>query len=257
VSPADGAAAPDGLVVLVTGATGPAGRAVARRFAVDGARVALNGSDRGRLEAVIADLADGAASGTSSGVSGGMQDRLLAAPGDLTDAETARGVVAAVVEAFGRVDVVAHLVGGWVGGTEVQALDHAEVRRMLDQHLWTTLNVLQAVVPGMRERGFGRVVAVSSPFAANPAGKGASYAMAKSAEEVLLRSVAKEAAGDGVTANILVVRTLDDARSRGSQPGAKTAGWTTPDEVADAIAFLASPGGAAVTGARIPLDGRG
>ena len=128
---------------------------------------------------------------------------------------------------------------------------------MLDQHLWTTLNVLQAAVPGMRARGFGRVVAVSSPFAATPGPRGASYAIAKAAEEVLLRSLARETAADGITANILVVRTLDDERARAAQPTARTAGWTTPAEVADAVAWLASPAGAAVTGARVPLDGRG
>ena len=98
---------------------------------------------------------------------------------------------------------------------------------------------------------------VSSPFAATPGPRGASYAIAKAAEEVLLRTLAREAATDGVTANILVLRTLDDERSRAARPNAKTAGWTTPDEFADAIAWLASPAAAAVNGARIPLDGRG
>jgi NAD(P)-dependent dehydrogenase (short-subunit alcohol dehydrogenase family) len=237
-------AAPSPLAVLVTGATGPAGRAVAARFLAEGARVGVNASNPGRLAALV-DALDAPAG------------RLLAVPGDLTDPDEARGVVATVEDAFGRVDVVAHLVGGWVGGTAVADLDHAEVRRMLDQHLWTTLHVLQAVVPGMRTRGFGRVVAVSSPFAAAPGPRGASYAMAKAAQEVLLRSLAKEAVADGVTANLLVVRTLDDERARAAQPNAKTAAWTTPDEVADAIAWLASPAGAAVNGARIPLDGRG
>jgi NAD(P)-dependent dehydrogenase (short-subunit alcohol dehydrogenase family) len=101
------------------------------------------------------------------------------------------------------------------------------------------------------------VVAVSSSLAANPGRRGASYAMAKSAQEILIRSLAKEAAPDGVTANLLVVRTLDDERSRAAQPNAKTAGWTTPEEVAEAIAWLASPAAAAVNGTRIPLDGRG
>jgi NAD(P)-dependent dehydrogenase (short-subunit alcohol dehydrogenase family) len=232
------------LAVLVTGATGPAGRATARRFAADGARVALNGSDRSRLEAVVDELELPA-------------DRTLLAPGDLTDPAAARSVAQAVEAAWGRIDVVAHLVGGWAGGTEVADLDHGEVRRLLDQHLWTTLNVLQAVVPGMRARGFGRLVAVSSPFAATPGPRGASYAIAKSAEEILLRSVAREAAADGVTANVLVMRTLDDERARAAQPTAKRAAWTTPDELAEAIAWLASPAAAAVTGARIPLDGRG
>ncbi|MDQ1323014.1 MAG: hypothetical protein QG587_348 [Chloroflexota bacterium] len=239
-----GAAIPETLAVLVTGATGPAGRAVARRFLADGARVALNGSDPGRLADAAAEM------GTPS-------DRVLTVPGDLTDPVRAGGVVATVERAFGRVDVVAHLVGGWVGGTEVAELEHDEVRRMLDQHLWTTLHMLQAALPGMRARGFGRVVGVSSPFAATPGPGGASYAIAKAAEEVLLRTVAREAAMDGVTANILLVRTLDDERSRAARPNARTAGWTTPDELADAIAWLASPAAAAVNGARIPLDGRG
>jgi NAD(P)-dependent dehydrogenase (short-subunit alcohol dehydrogenase family) len=237
-------AAPETLAVLVTGATGPSGRAVALRFAADGHRVALNGSDAGRLGALIADLAL-------------PEGRAVAVPGDLTDPVAARAVVAAAEAALGRVDVLVHLVGGWTGGTSVADLDHAEVRSMLDQHLWTTLNVLQALLPGMTARGVGRVMAVSSPLAATPGPRGASYAMAKAAEEVLVRSVAREAAADGVTANVLVIRTLDDERSRAAQPNAKTAGWTTPEELADAIAWLASPAAGAVNGQRIALDGRG
>jgi NAD(P)-dependent dehydrogenase (short-subunit alcohol dehydrogenase family) len=237
-------AAPRSLGVLVTGATGPAGRAVARRFAADGHRLALNGSDAGRLGALIGGLALG-------------PDQAIAVPGDLTDPGAARDVVTAAEAAFGRVDVLVHLVGGWTGGTTVADLDRVEVRSMLDQHLWTTLNTLQAVLPGMTSRGFGRVVAVSSPFAVAPGPRGASYAMAKAAEEVLLRSVARETASDGVTANILVIRTLDDERSRAAQPNAKTAGWTTPEELAEAVVWLASPAAAAVNGQRVPLDGRG
>ncbi len=231
-------------VVLVTGATGPLGRAVVARFAADGARLALVGRDRETLAAEAADA-------------GLETDAWLPVVADLTDAEAARAVAAAVDERFGRIDVLAHLVGGWTGGTAVVDLDHDEVRSMLDQHLWTTLHIVQAVLPGMMERGFGRVMAVSSPFAANPAGKGASYAMAKAAEEVLLRSLARETAGSGVTANVVVVRTIDAKHERETAPTPKNAGHTTPEEIADVIAFLASPAAAAVTGARIPLDGRG
>jgi NAD(P)-dependent dehydrogenase (short-subunit alcohol dehydrogenase family) len=241
--PGSHAAAPHPLSVLVTGATGSAGGAVARRFAADGARLALGGSDPGRLTRLIADL-------------GLPVDRGLAVPGDLTDPAAARAMVEAAEAAFGRVDVVAHMVGGWAGGTAVVDLDHDELRAMLDQHLWTTLNVVQAALPGMTARGFGRIVAVSTPSAATPGPRAASYAIAKAAEDVLLRTVAREAA-DGVTANLLVIRTIDDDRSRAAQPNAKTASWTTPEELADAVFWLASPAGSAVNGARIPLDGRG
>ena len=127
---------------------------------------------------------------------------------------------------------------------------------MLDQHLWTTLHVAQAVVPGMVERGFGRVIAVSSPLAADPGPKGASYAVAKAAEEALVRSLAREVSGSGVTANLVLVRTLDPNHERETAPTAKNASWATPEEVAETMAFLASPAAAAVNGARIPLYGR-
>jgi NAD(P)-dependent dehydrogenase (short-subunit alcohol dehydrogenase family) len=233
----------DRPVVLITGATGPTGRAVARRFAADGARIALNSSSGDRLEAMLAELA---------------LDPLesMAVPGDLRDPDVAQAVVAGVEARFGRIDVVAHLVGGWVGGTGVVDLDPDEVRRMLDQHLWTTLHVLQAAVPGMAARGFGRVIAVSSPFASTPGPKGASYAMAKAAEEALVRSLAREHAADGITANVLVVKAVDVAHERETAPTKANASWVTPEEVAEAVAWLASPGAAAVNGARIPLDGR-
>lgn len=234
---------PERPVVLITGATGPAGRAAARRFAADGASLALNGTHPARLDAMIAELGLDPATVTL-------------APGNLRDPAAARAMVDGVVERFGRVDVVLHLVGGWAGGVGVKDLDPAEIRGLLDQHLWTTLNVLQAVLPGMVERGFGRVIGVTSPLAANPGPRGAAYAMAKSAEEVLLRSVAREHAGDGVTANLVVVSTLDAGHLRETEPSKSNRGWVTPEELADVLAYLASPAAGAVNGARVPLDGR-
>jgi NAD(P)-dependent dehydrogenase (short-subunit alcohol dehydrogenase family) len=231
-------------VVLVTGATGSLGRVVVRRFAADGARLALVGRDRAKLDALAADA-------------GLADDAWLPVVGELTDAAAAAGVVAATEARFGRIDVLLHLVGGWVGGTAVADLDPDEVRSMLDQHVWTTLHVAQAVVPGMVTRGFGRVLAVSSPFASNPAGKGASYALAKAGQEALVRSLARETSGSGVTANLVIVRTIDATHERETAPTPKNAGHTTPEEIAEVFAFLASPAAAAITGARIPLDGRG
>jgi NAD(P)-dependent dehydrogenase (short-subunit alcohol dehydrogenase family) len=232
VSPAD---AP---VVLVTGATGLLGRAAIARFARDGARLVLVGTDRGRLDALVADTAL-------------EPDRHLLLAADLREREAARGVAERAQDRFGRIDVLLHLVGGFEGGTAVVDLDPDEVRRMLDQHLWTTLNIVAAVVPGMTARRFGRVLAVSSPVAANPGPRGASYAMAKAAEEVILRSLAREAAGTGVTANLLVVRSIANPAAA---PGSAPAG-TPPDEMAEVLAFLASPAAATVTGQRIALGG--
>ena len=165
--------------------------------------------------------------------------------GDLVDATAARAVVAAAEAALGRIDVVAHLVGGYAGGTALVDLDPDEVRSMLDQHVWTTFNVLQAAVPGMVERGFGRVVAVTSATAANPGPRAAAYAAAKSAEEALIRTLAREVASKGVTANLH--RHPDPRRREGPRRAAQREDRVLDDPRGarrrDRVARLTSGGG--------------
>jgi NAD(P)-dependent dehydrogenase (short-subunit alcohol dehydrogenase family) len=228
-------------VVIITGATGVLGRVVSAAFAADGARLALVGTDADRLAGVAHDI-------------GLDEDRWVAAVGDLRQVDGARAAVAAAVDAFGRIDVLVHLVGGYSGGTPIADLDPADLGGMLDQHLWTTLNVTQAVVPGMVERGWGRVLAVTTPVASEPPPRMAPYAIGKAAEEVLLRTLARETAATGVTVNLVVVKAIDEKGERGSDP--KKASWTAPDEIAATFRFLASDEAAAITGARIPLHGR-
>ncbi len=156
--------------------------------------------------------------------------------------------------AFGHVDVLIHLVGGYASGTPIAALDPADLTGMLDQHLWTTLHLAQAVVPGMVERGWGRILAVSPPVASEPPPKLAPYAIGKAAQEVLLRTLAREVAAAGVTVNMVIVKAIDEAGVRATDP--KKASWTGPEEIAATFRFLASNEAAALNGARIPLTGR-
>jgi NAD(P)-dependent dehydrogenase (short-subunit alcohol dehydrogenase family) len=228
-------------VVLITGATGGLGRVVTRSFADDGARLALSGTDAGRLRALATDVGLGA-------------DRWMPVVADLRDRDAARDAIAATEAALGRIDIVLHLVGGYTGGTPIAELDPADVAGMLDQHPWTTLHVTQAVVPGMVERGWGRVMAVSAPAASEPTPKRAPYAIGKAAGEALLRSLARENANTGVTVNLVIVKAIDKGGERKTDP--KKSSWTTPDEIADVFRYLASDGAASITGARIPLFGR-
>jgi NAD(P)-dependent dehydrogenase (short-subunit alcohol dehydrogenase family) len=231
-------------VILITGATGPLGRALVAIFAAEGCRLGLVGTDEVRLTGVATELGLDAA-------------RWVPGVGDLRRPEEARAAVTAVEARFERVDALLHAVGGFAGGTPVAELDPTEMSSMLDQHLWTTLNAVQAVLPGMIERGWGRIVAVSTPVAANPVAKMSSYAVAKAAEEALLRTLAKEVAGTGVTANLVLVKKIDSDHERETAPSPKNAGWTTPEEIAAVIRQLCSDDAAAINGARIPLDGRG
>jgi NAD(P)-dependent dehydrogenase (short-subunit alcohol dehydrogenase family) len=229
-------------VVLITGATGVLGRVVAASFAADGARLGLVGTDGDRLTGVARDL-------------GLAEDRWVAAIGDLRQPDGARAAVASVTAAFGGVDVLVHLVGGWTGGTPIADVDPGDVVEMLDQHLWTTFHITRAVVPKMVERGWGRVLAVTTPVATEPPAKMAPYAIGKAAEEVLLRTLARETASTGVTVNMVAVKAIDEKGERATDP--KKASWTGPDEIAATFRFLASDDAAAITGARIPLHGRG
>ena len=228
-------------VVLITGATGSLGRETARVFAAEGDRLGLIGTDRDRLERLARDLDL-------------PEDRWAAGVGDLRQRDGARAAVAAVTDAFGRVDVLAHLVGGYTAGTPIAELDPADIAGMLEQHLWSTLHVAQAVIPGMVERGWGRVFAVTPPVATDPPARSAPYAVAKAAGEVLLRTLAREVADAGVTVNLVIVKAIDEQDVRDTDP--KKASWTGPDEIAAVFRFLASDEGAAITGARIPLHGR-
>lgn len=231
-------------VALITGATGELGRAVAGILAAEGVRLALAGTDDGRLRGVASglDLAD---------------DRWAPVVVDLRDPIATHAAIDGVVGRLGSIDMLVHLVGGWASGGLVTEIDREVLRDQLEQHLWTTLNVVESTVPAMLERGWGRVVAVATPSATNP-GKGtATYSIPKIAQETLLRTLAREVAGTGVTANLVLVKAIDAKHERESDPSPKTAGWATPEEIAAAIAFLCSDGAVAINGARIPLDGRG
>lgn len=234
---------PTDPVVCITGATGALGTAAAAAFAADGARLGLVGTNGDRLTALAAELSlpDG---------------RWAPGVGDLGNAAAAGAALAAVADRFGRIDVLLHLVGGWAGGTDVTDLDPAVLDDMLSQHLWSTFHATRAVVPGMRERGWGRIVAVTAAAASSPGPRMGAYAPAKAAQETLLRVLAREVVADGVTVNTIAVKAIDKERARNADPTGKHPSWTTPEEIVAAMRFLCSEAAAAVNGQRIALDGR-
>ena len=124
---------------------------------------------------------------------------------------------------------------------------------MIQQHLWTTFYLSQVFGPHLVARGWGRMIVVSSPFAAAPPANGAPYAIGKAAQEALMLTLAEEFKGTGVTANILRVRTIDSRHEREARPSSKTVSWTTPEEIASAVLYLCSDEAGIVNGARIPL----
>ena len=236
-------ALPNDRVALVTGATGVLGRVVAEVFAGAGWRLGLVGTDGDRLRGVAE-------------AAGLAADRWAPGVGDLTDRSAAEAAVAEVAGRLGRVDALLHLVGGYAGGGPIADFADADLRSMLDQHVWSTLNVARAVVPGMIERHWGRIVAVIASSVVTTPPRLAAYSVAKAAEETLLRTLAREVARDGVTVNVIAVRKIATDRERDGASSPASAAWTTPEEIAGTMRHLCSDEAAAITGARIPLDGR-
>ena len=227
--------------VLITGATGGLGRVAVRAFAADGATLVLGGMDAGRVREVAAE----------TGLATGSWHPLVA---DLRDADATRSALATALEAVGGIDVLLHLVGGFTSGTPVVDLTDADLQAMVDQHLLALHHVVTGVVPGMAERGWGRVVAIVAPVTSTTPAKSGAYAVGKAAQETLLRTLAKEVAPTGVTVNLIQVRAIDVRVERTTDP--KKSSWATPEEIVAAIRYLVSDDAAAVNGARITLDGR-
>ena len=225
-------------VAVITGATGNLGRATARVFAEQGARLALIGTNADRLQSLASELK------LSS-------DRVLTHVVDLREPAGTRAAAQTIVEKFGRVDIVLHLVGGWSGGKTIAQVEASEFEAMLQQHLWTTVHLTQAFLPHLVANRWGRIIAISSPVATRPVEKSAPYAIAKAAQETLMLTLAHEVRGTGVTANILQVRAIDSKRER--EPG--TIAWTTPAEIVAAMFYLCSDEAEVVNGTRIPLSG--
>jgi NAD(P)-dependent dehydrogenase (short-subunit alcohol dehydrogenase family) len=214
----------------------------ARKYSEQGARLALISSGPEKLNELKDELAL-------------PDDRILTYAVDLGQASAAGEALALVLSKFGQADVLLHLVGGWSGGKPVVEVESDQVGAMLQQHLWTTFHMVQAFLPVMLSKQWGRILVVSSPFASSPVANMAPYAIGKAAQEALLLTIAQEVEGSGVTANMVLVKSIDILHERQQQPTPKNASWTTPEEICASLLNLCSEESGRINGARIPLYG--
>jgi NAD(P)-dependent dehydrogenase (short-subunit alcohol dehydrogenase family) len=181
----------------------------------------------------------------------------VALSADLSSGEAAKSTVDGVVARFGKLDILAHLVGGFAGGKTIAETDTATFQRMFDLNLNSAFYVLRAVIPIMRRAGAGRMVAIGSRAAEDPGPGVGAYSASKAALVSLLRTVAAENKDLAITANIILPGTMDTPANRQAMPGADTSKWVQPASVASLIVWLAGEAGKDVNGAVIPVYGRG
>jgi 3-oxoacyl-[acyl-carrier protein] reductase len=250
-----------GRGALVCGSTQGMGRAIAARLAAEGCRVAVNGRDPARTAAAAADLARD---------TGAI---VIAAPGDVGDPAAVSALVAYATRELGAVDIVVCNSGGPPSVLFAEASPD-QWQAALDTTLLAAIHVCRATVPAMRERRWGRVICLTS-VAAKQAVPGLILSTTARAGILgLSKTLADEVAADGVTVNVVCpgyMRTerlaelmAVRARRAGRPVEAVTADLVQgvpirrigePDELAAAVAFLASEPARYITGAVLQVDG--
>jgi NAD(P)-dependent dehydrogenase (short-subunit alcohol dehydrogenase family) len=245
---AETAAAPAALAApaaWITGGTGALGAAVARSFVTAGYRVAV--TYRGVEE--WNSLAGSERVAVASGY-------LLGIETDVTDEASVRQAATAANQAFGRLDVLVHVAGGYAGGSPVENVEARTVRSMIDTNLVSAFWAAKHAIPHAKRHGRGRLLFISSRGAVEPAAGSAAYAAAKLGLHALVQALAKELKREGVTANAVLPSVIDTAANRASMPDGKFDDWVKPEAIAQLLLFLASEAAAATSGALVPIYGR-
>jgi len=224
-----------GKVVLVTGASGGLGTYVTQAFLDAGATVI--GTSRKIQQSDFS----------------GPDFTAMAA--EISMHEGAKVLMDQVVARFGRLDVLAHTVGGFAGGQSIAETDDATFQRMLDLNLNSVFHILRATIPPLRQTGNGRIIAIGSRAALEPGAGVGAYSASKAAMVSLIRTVALENKDAGLTANVILPGTMDTPANRKSIPNADFSKWVRPATVANLIIWLAGDAGEDINGAVIPVYG--
>ena len=238
----------DGRVALVTGAASGIGRATAIRLAADGAAVGCLDRDRSGAEAVAETIRAGGA-------------RAAAVPADVTEPKAVQDAVIRWTEEAGSVDILVNNAGVPGGGRFVD-VSYDDWRRVLDVHVNGAFHVTKAVLAGMTDLGWGRIVNISSEsvWLGN---QSVQYVTAKAALLGFTRALAHQLAPLGIRVNAIAPGPVDtpmlrdnDAASIDAERAAVRIGrFLDPDEIAATVAFLAGPGGDAYVGQVLSPNG--
>lgn len=242
-------------VVVVTGGGGGIGGATCRRFAGEGAKVAVFDLNLAAAEQVAAQIR--AAGGTAQAMGC-----------DITDRTSVDQAVAATAEALGAIDVLVNNAGWDVFKPFVQTVP-AEWERLIAVNLTGALHMLHAVLPGMAERRAGRIVNVASDAARGGSSGEAVYSACKGGLVALSKTLAREHARQGITVNVVCPGPTDTALLAGVAEGARDPAKLLeafrsaiplgrlgqPDDLAGAIAFFASDDAGFVTGQVVSVSG--
>jgi NAD(P)-dependent dehydrogenase (short-subunit alcohol dehydrogenase family) len=244
----------EGKVAVITGATSGIGAATARRFAASGAKLALLGRNGERGKALETELGSAKAAFF---------------PCDVTDQESCKKAVDAVIKRFGRIDVLVNGAGVFFYGTVTQTTDQ-EWRDTMSVNVDGVFHMSRIVVPKMIENGGGRIVNVASDWGLVGGTRALAYCASKGAVVQMTRCMALDHIKQGVRVNAVcpgetnTPMLMYEYAEKGMTPEQGFADSATatpigrvaqPEEIAEAIHFLASDASGYINGVALPLDG--
>jgi NAD(P)-dependent dehydrogenase (short-subunit alcohol dehydrogenase family) len=228
-----------GQTVIITGAAGNLGHAVAAAFAAAGANL------------VLLDLNEDALKKTpTAGASDVLRQRV-----DLSDAVSIAAAVDAAIKRFGRIDALCNLAGGFHMGEKVHEITADKWDFMMELNAGSVLRMAQAVVPHMLKAGGGRIVNIGANSALGGKAEMGAYIASKSAVIRLTETMAAELRGHNINVNCVLPSIIDTPQNRAAMPKADPRKWVAPEALADVLLFLCSPAARAIHGAAIPVVG--
>jgi NAD(P)-dependent dehydrogenase (short-subunit alcohol dehydrogenase family) len=232
----------DNKIVLITGAAGNLGEAVARTFLKEGANIILVDRAAGRLLTMFPDIAD-------------SPKYFLATSVDSTDADAVGVLVAQVVERYGRIDVLVNTVGGYRAGKPLHETSLDTLDFLFNLNVRTTFIASQAVIPKMLAQGGGKIVSVAARPGLAGGKNMSAYSAAKAAVLRLTESMSAELKDGGINVNCILPGTINTPQNRQAMPKADHSRWVKPESLAGVILFLASEAAGDIHGAAIPVYG--
>lgn len=225
--------------VLITGAAGNLGAAVAELMSARGARLVLLDLRRDGLVQRY----------------GQATDRRLLLPVNLLQPAEVQEAIQVAQAQWGCINVLCNLAGGFRMGPPVHETQDRDWDFLMDVNVRTLLNMVRAVVPGMLASGGGSIVNVGAQSALRGAAHMGGYTASKSAVIRLTESMAAELREQNIRVNCVLPSIIDTPENRAAMPEADPARWVSPQDLAQAIAFLASDAARAVHGAALPVSG--
>ena len=222
-------------VVFITGASGGLGTSVTRAFLERGARVI----------------------GSSLRISAGNFPEPNFEPLviDFNKLDEIRRGVARIVERYGRLDILVHVLGGFAGGPSVAETTDAVWEQMQNINLTSAFHVFRECISHLRKTNSGRLIAIGSLTAAHPHANLGAYVTFKAALATLVQTVALENADSGLTANVILPGTMDTPANRKAMPQADFSKWLKTNDVAELVLSLAEEQAKHLNGLAIPIEG--